>query len=819
MGCDAWVRLAVPLAALALALVAAPCGGQDGDARPIAIDGFAFASTAAAQAAWSPGTGAGAVTVAAGRTPDGRPATAFHCQMAPADERAYWDRPGRLDLGRAGRVRLWVRVEGDATAIARATLYVRSGEGWYGASFGVPARGWRSILLERGAFVPEGRPGGWSDIDSVRMGFWKGAQQTGALQVWVGGVEALSSPVVVVRAPSGQDAAREAGQMTALLARAGIDAATVDDADLARGVLQGKRLAVLPYNPTVSDPAIGALEAFVRDGGRLLVCYLLPGRLAALTGVEPTGWRQQEREGQFARIVFGRAAVKGLPAGARQASWNVQGVRPAGRNARVVGWWQDDRGVRQPYPAVVLSDTAAFLSHVVLHDDPVNKERMLRALAGALDPTLWRDMTRRAIEQAGSITPGRARLPAVASEIARGPGGADPRVRREVQAARSEHARAGRLATAGDHPAAIEAAARARDRLTRAFLLGRRARPGEFRGVWCHSAYGPAGITWDTALARLKAAGFNAVVPNMLWGGVADYPSEVLPVRDRVARDGDQIAKCVAAGRKHGIEVHVWKVNWNLMGAPRAFIERLRAEERLQRDSGGREEEWICPSHPLNLALERDSMLEVTRRYDVDGIHFDYIRYPDETKCYCDGCRARFEEQTGAPVVNWPRDVLRGAPRQVAYLEFRRQNITRLVRAVSEGSRRIKPWVKISAAVWPNWPEVRDTLGQDWGAWVREGLLDFVCTMNYTDSNDEFATRVSVQRDEVAGRAPLYPGIGASVPGLPVAQVAEQIEVARRLGADGFILFDYDGVVASDHVPALGLAATRGATRRIARRA
>jgi len=797
----------------ALALVATTSVAQTAGGRTTPVEGFSFASDREAAAAWSPGMGAGPVSLAPERTPDGRPAIAFECRMAPSDERAYWDHACRLDLGGAGRVRLWLRVEGDARAIASTTFYVRSGDGWYGAAVGLPASGWRRAMLDRGHFTPEGSPGGWAAIDNLRVSFWKGREQTGRLQVWVGGVEALASSVVVVRCTSSpHDESREAVRTAELLHRAGIDAATVDEPDLERGVLRGKRIAVLPHNPAISEPAMAALEAFVREGGRLIVCYGLPGRLPALTGVEPTEWKPQEREGQFARMVFEPGAVKGLPGAARQASWNVQGVRPAGRNARVLGWWEDDRGQRQPYPAVVLSDTAAYLSHIVMDDDSANKERLLRALAGALDPTLWPEMARAAIEQAGAITPDRGSFEQVAREIARGPGGSGPRVRAELAAARAELALATRRTAAGDDPAALEAATRARERLTRAFLLGRRARPGEFRGVWVHSAYGPSGMSWDAALARLKAAGFNAVVPNMLWGGVADYPSAVLPVRERVARDGDQIAKCLAAARRHGIEVHVWKVNWNLMGAPRAFIERLRAEKRLQRDRDGREEEWLCPSHPANFALERDSMLEVTRRYDVDGIHLDYIRYPDDTKCYCDGCRARFEEQTGERVADWPRDVLRGGSRQAAYLEFRRQNITRLVRAVAEGSRRIKPWVRISAAVFPNWPQCRDSIGQDWGAWVRDGLLDFVCPMDYTDSNDEFATRVTVQREEVAGRAPLYPGIGASAPGLSVAQVAEQIEIARRLGADGFIVFEYNGPVASDHVPALGQAATRGAT-------
>jgi uncharacterized lipoprotein YddW (UPF0748 family) len=318
-------------------------------------------------------------------------------------------------------------------------------------------------------------------------------------------------------------------------------------------------------------------------------------------------------------------------------------------------------------------------------------------------------------------------------------------------------------------------------------------------------------MSWDEAAANLKRCGFTAVVPNMLWGGSADYASVLLPVTARSRKEGDQIEACLAACRKHGIQVHVWKVNWNLATAPEEFGVKMRAEGRLQRTSAGAEERWLCPSNPANFELERDSMLEVARKYAVDGIHFDYIRYPDSSKCYCDGCRRRFEadqaERSDRPfegVPRWPEDVLRGGPLYAEYQEFRRTNITRLVKAVAEEARRARPGIKVSAAVFPNWPACREEIGQDWAVWVREGYLDFVCPMDYTASNREFSTRVKVQREAVGGRIPLYPGIGASAPGLDPIQVIEQAEIARAEGAQGFIVFNYDPRTAKEHLPLMG---------------
>ncbi len=55
---------------------------------------------------------------------------------------------------------------------------------------------------------------------------------------------------------------------------------------------------------------------------------------------------------------------------------------------------------------------------------------------------------------------------------------------------------------------------------------------------------------------------------------------------------------------------------------------------------------------------------------------------------------------------------------------------------------------------------------------------------------------------------PVYPGIGASAPGLSLDQVIDQIEAARTRGAPGFVIFNYDGDVAARQIPALGWSLT-----------
>ncbi|MBT5533058.1 family 10 glycosylhydrolase [Candidatus Poribacteria bacterium] len=450
------------------------------------------------------------------------------------------------------------------------------------------------------------------------------------------------------------------------------------------------------------------------------------------------------------------------------------------------------------------------MGHVLLPADIPAKQQFLLALLARLAPEGRGELASAYLDRAGAIAgldgpesvvafidANASRLPAERRTVAL----------EHVAKARERIAQGRQAAEAGEHDAAFAAAREAIGRLREGLLEGLPSQDDEFRGVWCHSAFGVDGWTWDEALAHLKAQGFTAVVPNMLWSGLAYYPSEYLPVADSVADRGDQIAACLAAAERHGIDVHVWKVNWGLQNAPAAFIEELRAAGRLQRHRDGSELEWLCPSHPANFELEKNSLLEVVRNYAVDGIHFDYIRYPHGSACYDDGCRERFQEATGRKIVTWPDDVIDGEHAD-AFGDWRREQITRLVRAVSAEARELRPGVEISAAVFRDYPNCRRSVGQDWVDWVAEGYLDFVCPMNYTDDEEQFATWVASQREYVGDRVPLYPGVGASAPGLLPEQTAMQVHRARELGSAGFIVFNYDRTVAEEHLPALRLGAT-----------
>jgi uncharacterized lipoprotein YddW (UPF0748 family) len=198
---------------------------------------------------------------------------------------------------------------------------------------------------------------------------------------------------------------------------------------------------------------------------------------------------------------------------------------------------------------------------------------------------------------------------------------------------------------------------------------------------------------------------------------------------------------------------------------------------------------------------------DVVRRYDVDGIHLDRIRYPGPDFGWDPAALAAFGRSPSADPAGWAR--------------FRTEMVDSLVREVHDSIDAVRP-VPLSAAVWPiydrrhlGWtqPPLRSSSGieeyfQDSWGWARDGYLDAAVPMTYAritdpeceyipaqggrDSNPDWRCMV---RDHVAGMRPtgrlLLAGIDASV---GADEMVREIELGRQLGVNGFSLLKYSNV-------------------------
>lgn len=767
------------------------------------IDDFNYPDVAALRAAWVDANGSRPAEI---MPHDDGMALKLPCPFTdPGLERGSFDRQVKLDLSRARSVTFDLYCD-DPTVVKSGTLFFRSGQAWYHGWF-IPTKGWKHVVLDKSTFFPQENVGGWDTVDAIRISIWPLDTHAADTFCALDNLQARWDDVVVIsgsmKGVRGTGGAKWAETMLrGLLAKVGVAHDVIGETDLESGALHGQKLAIFPFSPELSDKAVEQIRGFVAGGGKVMFAFAVPDAVADLLGLANRSFAQRMKRDDFAEIAFTPDALPGLPSSMVQNSMSKMSFAAGPtHNARVIGSWRDKKGQDQG-PAVLVSDNGAFMGQILADAEPMaSKLAFVRALVGHFVPEAWEAVVSGNLAKARNIRPFRtpAEFDAFVATAQNDPAFA-AKVRAALVQATVAEATARRLLADKRYPEAQAAAERFHDALAEAYFVAHKSRTVEFRAVWNASGTGDCG-TWDMAMRRLKAAGFNTVVPNMLGGGFAHYDSKLLPHSDDFKEKGDQIAQCVAAGKKYGVEVHVWKVCWNVMylpDGPESFVGRMRAEHRLQANAKGEEVLYLCPSHPKNFELERDALLEVLRNYDVDGLQFDYIRYPDEESCYCDGCRERFEAAHGATVAKWPEDCYSG-PLKAEYRQFRCDQITRLVKAVSEDAHRLKPWIKLSAAAIGDYPACRDRLGQDWVLWCKQGYLDFVCPMDYEVNDETFQAVVRGQLSLLGGTVPLYPGIGSFIN--PDEAVVGQMEMGRNLGADGFALFNMGSDLAMQGLP------------------
>lgn len=584
------------------------------------------------------------------------------------------------------------------------------------------------------------------------------------------------------------------------LTRAGVIYHVLSEQEVAQGALDRFAVAIFPYVYSWKRETETALLRYLRSGGKVFACYRLPDSLAKELGVKITGARFDSGD-HFDRCVLSSPGLPGAPEAFIQHSWHVMLVQPDSPDARVLYAWQDADGKGSGEPALILSRNGAYMSHVFTKTDREEKASTLVALLGYFLPGIWQKCAQRAVMDVGRI--GTARnlaelrsLVAEAQEQDRAKGAdeflddVEDLVGRAEQAA--QHARYAR---------SIHLSMAAHRLAVYAYVRALPTRTCEMRGVWISNPQGIKSWGWDRTIRQISRMGFNAVFAFMGSAVEAAYPSVGLP-RSPAAKDKDRLAECLEACQEYNVECHVWKYIFYPGRLSPELYQRLRAEQRLQVDRYGNTVPWLCPSDPRNFELERKAIVEIARNYDVDGIHLDYIRFPNVDCCYCPRCKRLFEAALGLPFPRWPQQLF-NSNYYGQYRRWRRDFISRFVRTVHAEVESVRPEVKVSAAVMPSLNVEADRCGQEWQTWVQRHFLSFVCPMDYALDVDYFRRLVRSQVQHVNGEVPVYLGL-ASWLAQDLTDLAEQIRLAHDLGADGYVLFHgEDLTLVNDWMPEL----------------
>ncbi len=293
-------------------------------------------------------------------------------------------------------------------------------------------------------------------------------------------------------------------------------------------------------------------------------------------------------------------------------------------------------------------------------------------------------------------------------------------------------------------------------------------------------------------LDQLKEANFNTVILQTRLRGDLIYPSafETFPeaLTGKTGRNPgyDPLAFAIEECHKRGMELHAWIVT--------IPIGNHRQIKLLDKYSVVRKNRKICkqyqgswyldPGHPGTADYLAGIVREIVSRYDVDGVHFDYIRYPENARRFPD------------------KDTHRKYGKGKDLKQWRRENITAITRRLHAEVKQLKPWVKVSSSPVGKFKDTNryssfgwnayETVYQDAQGWLKEGIHDALFPMMYFKDNHFYPFALDWKEND-NGRW-VVPGLGIyflspKEQDWPIDEVSRQLHFTRQTGLAGHAYF------------------------------
>ncbi|NLN75047.1 MAG: family 10 glycosylhydrolase [Armatimonadetes bacterium] len=325
-------------------------------------------------------------------------------------------------------------------------------------------------------------------------------------------------------------------------------------------------------------------------------------------------------------------------------------------------------------------------------------------------------------------------------------------------------------------------------------LFGSSVMAAEFRAFWV-DAWGTGilnqsqvntllGAVGTSQGGQIRDANCNAVVVQVRRNSDACYPSSMgEPYMSGLTPSTFNALQAVinaahdTTGGKKRIEVHAWIVAFRTsggtvygkhVGTPTGSLTNLD-NYWPSRDNNGSEvgDKAFDPGHPLAAQYTVDVAMDIVNNFDIDGIHYDYIRFTANNQGYNPTSVARYNAQYG----------LSGQPASTneQWKQWRRDQVSAVVRKIYAKIQSVKPWVKQTGAfvTWNPSPTSSTRASfqatrpyydvySDWDAWQEEGIMDAAMPMtyyNYASLPNDYVRWMNFEKDRKFNRH-MYVGPG-----------------------------------------------------------
>ncbi|MBY0357494.1 MAG: family 10 glycosylhydrolase [Candidatus Obscuribacterales bacterium] len=345
----------------------------------------------------------------------------------------------------------------------------------------------------------------------------------------------------------------------------------------------------------------------------------------------------------------------------------------------------------------------------------------------------------------------------------------------------------------------------ARHEYALAFAKAMPTRPVECRALWldrgtivaCKNEQGLREL-----FDKLNSAHINIVYFETNNAGFTMYPSRYALQNPQIGT-WDALSSAIQLAHERGMELHAWLWNFNvgnerhnpIIGKELEYPGPVLSNKKMSWALAGKQgslfahnqhEYWVDPANLEARQYCRNLCLEVVSRYPVDGLQYDYIRYPFNYKPNQMGWdwsgRLRFERETGLSLDNLDEETAQ------VWQAWRIAQVNAFVEETSNLLRKTRPGIRITAAVYGTPRRLRcGNIQQEWESWIQRGWIDAINPMTYVATAKDLQIAGNNCREASEDKALVFPGI--SIRQLDTAGFIEQLDTARAIGTLGTTFF------------------------------
>ena len=294
-------------------------------------------------------------------------------------------------------------------------------------------------------------------------------------------------------------------------------------------------------------------------------------------------------------------------------------------------------------------------------------------------------------------------------------------------------------------------------------------------------------------MANLASLHANVVLFQVRGNGTVFYPSSLEPWAEELGGENpgwNPLATAIREAHSHGLKLFAWLnvfPGWRGVQPPEnPFQLYNRHRDWFLADEDGTllplnsHYVWLNPVLPAVQDYLFTLVQELAGTPGLDGLHFDYFRFPGPGVSYDSTSLALFRKHYHMSV--WDSTVL--------WDQFRRESITSWLGRTYRSVKHLNPDLVVSAAVIGDYDNGPNIFFQEAHRWLAEGIMDMVFPMTYTDDPALFQRWLKRHKPFAHGRA--------ICPGLMIysdsTTVLRELNAVRQMGFPGLALFAYSSL-------------------------